>query len=280
MSKYLRKGGGQPGGLLAILLTALALINIAGGCALIPVSERDVRRGVEFEGRLIGGLSRRDVTALVDELADKIDHPPRNAFIDPSSGEIMEGIVGCHIDRCSTVEKIMSAPAGSRVLPEIIHLDPEIRAAHFTAIDREIGAFRTWISGSGGRATNIILATASLNNYLLLPGEIFSFNKANGPRTAERGYRPAPIIVGSTVVPGLGGGVCQVSTTLYNAVLRAGLEVVERYPHSQPVGYVAPGMDAAVADTLDFKFRNNTDGLIMIRSSNWGGSIDIRIWQD
>lgn len=264
----------------ALILSILALISAAVACAPFSGREGPVRRGVELEGTVLEGLSRRKAAAFVEELAARIDQPPRNAFIDPPSGEIVEGVAGRQLDRCSTLEKIMNAPAGSKLLPEVIQLDPEITAAHFAVIEKEIGAFRTWISGSGGRVANIILATASLNNYLLLPGEVFSFNAANGPRTAERGYRPAPIIVGDRVVPGLGGGVCQVSTTLYNAVLRAGLEVVERYPHSQPVGYVPPGMDATVADTLDFKFRNSTDRLIMIRSSNWGGSIDIRIWQE
>ncbi|HOA34941.1 MAG TPA: VanW family protein [Bacillota bacterium] len=269
-----------PGCKLTLILCCIGLAWLAAaGCSLFPPGGR-VSRGVELEGKPAGGLSRREVAALVDEIAAEIDQPPRNAFIDPHSGEIVAEVIGRQIDRLSTVKKVMSAPAGGKVLAEVIQLDPEITTAHFAAINREIGAFRTWIGGGGGRATNIILATQSLNNYLLLPGEVFSFNAANGPRTAERGYRPAPIIVGNTVVPGLGGGVCQVSTTLYNAVLRAGLEVVERYPHSQPVGYVPPGMDATVADTLDFKFRNSTDRLIMIRSSNWGGSIDIRIWQE
>ncbi len=271
----------RPGSILPALLCSLALLWMGAACCpnLFMGADR-VRRGVELEGKAVGGLSRREVTALVDALAAEVDLVPRNAFIDPHSGEITAGVTGCLIDRPATMEKIMAAPPNSRLLPRLIHLDPEITAAHFEIIDREIGSFRTWISGSGGRVTNIILATASLNNCLLLPGEIFSFNKANGPRTAERGYRHAPIIVGGAVVPGLGGGVCQVSTTLYNAVLSAGLEVVERYPHSQPVGYVPPGMDATVADSLDFRFRNNTDRLILIRSSNWGGSIDIRIWQE
>ena len=189
-------------------------------------------------------------------------------------------VFGSMVDVTATVEKVMEAEPHSRLLLEVIELDPEITSAHFANITEEIGAYHTWIGGGGGRATNIILATAMLNNYILLPGDLFSFNTANGPRTAERGYQPAPIIVGNTVVPGLGGGVCQVSSTLYNAVLEAGLEIVERYPHSQPVGYVPPGRDATISDYLDFKFRNNSDHIVMIKSSTWGGRIDFRILQD
>jgi len=267
--------------LYVFLFCCLGSILIpAGGCGLLQLQQKNVRRGVELDGMLVEGLSRREVNSLVRRLAAELAQPPRDAFIDPQSGEIVPEMPGWQLDGPLTVERIMKAPASSKVLPVLIQLDPEISTAHLNSIRDEIGAYRTWIGGGGNRAANIILATTSLNNYLLLPGEIFSFNAANGPRTAERGYRPAPVIVGHTVVPGLGGGVCQVSTTLYNAVLRANLEVVERYPHSQPVGYVPPGMDATVADTLDFRFRNNSDRLIMIRASNWNGSIDIRVWQD
>lgn len=257
----------------------LFLVPVAGGGLLWP-PQQTVRRGVELDGMLMEGLSRREVSALVQQLAGKLAQLPRSAFVDPQSGGIVPEIPGWQLDIPLTTERIMDATANSRVLPVLIQLDPEISTAHFNSIREEIGAYQTWIGGGGNRAANIILATTSLNNYLLLPGEIFSFNKATGPRTAERGYRPAPVIVGHTIVPGLGGGICQVSTTLYNSVLRAKLEVVERYPHSQPIDYVPLGMDATVADSLDFRFCNNSDHLIMIRASNWGGSVDVQIWQD
>lgn len=98
------------------------------------------------------------------------------------------------------------------------------------------------------------------------------------PRDAEHGYELAPIIVGNTVVPGYGGGICQVSTTLYNAVRQAGLEIVERYPHSLPVDYVPSGMDATVSNHLDFKFRNNTERFILIRTASYGYVLVVEIW--
>lgn len=265
----------------AVILACLTLALItAGGCSPFRFLQQKVRRGVELEGRAVGGLTRGEVGELIREIAAERTNLPRSAYIDRQSGEIIAESPGWQLDLPLTLDRVMDAPAGSSVLPVIVQLDPEISAAHFSSIRKESGAYRTWIGGGGNRAANIILATTSLNNYLLLPGEIFSFNKANGPRTAERGYLPAPVIVGNTVVPGLGGGVCQVSTTLYNAVLQAELEVVERYLHSQPIGYVPRGMDATVADSLDFRFRNNSDHLLMIRASNMGGSVDIQIWQD
>lgn len=258
----------------------LILFQAGAGCRLPRLQRQKIRRGVELDGVAVEGFTRRRAAALLGQLAAGLEQPPRNAYIDPQDNEIVPEMPGWQLDIPQTVERLMLAPANSRVLPVLVQLDPEITADHYRSIREEIGAYRTWIGGGGNRAANIILATTSLNNYLLLPGELFSFNAATGPRTVERGYRPAPVIVGHTVVPGLGGGICQVSTTLYNSVLQADLEVVERYPHSQPIGYVPPGMDATVADTLDFRFRNNSDRLIMIRASNLGGSVDVQIWQD
>ncbi len=266
---------------LALLLGLIGTLLIpALCCGLLRLPQQQVRRGVNLDGTLLEGFSRSDVEAHLHKLAAELEQLPRGAFIDPRSGAIVPEMPGRQLDIPLTAALLLEARANSRVLPVLVTLDPEITASHFDAAYEEIGSFRTWIGGGGNRAANIVLATTALNNYLLLPGEIFSFNTATGPRTAERGYRPAPVIVGHSVVPGLGGGICQVSTTLYNSVLRAGLEVVERYPHSQPIGYVPPGMDATVAESLDFRFRNSSDRLIMIRASNWGGSIDVQLWQD
>lgn len=265
----------------SLLLLLAAIFFLYGGSNLLLRWHKGVNRGVVLDGFPVEGMLEHEVAEYVRELSGSINRMPRNAYLDPETGEIAAEVPGYQVDVEVTVRNVMAAPANSMVLPEVVFLDPELTAEHYRRINREIGSFQTWIGGgNGGRATNIMLATASLNNHVMQPGDIFSFNRVNGPRTAERGYRPAPVIVGDSVVPGIGGGVCQVSTTLYNAVLRAELEVVERYPHSRPIGYVAPGMDATISDYLDFKFRNNTDHMIMIKSYYWGGSIDIRIMQD
>jgi vancomycin resistance protein YoaR len=118
------------------------------------------------------------------------------------------------------------------------------------------------------RTENIRLAARALDGKLLAPGERFSFNESVGERTAEAGYKEAMIIEGNIFTPGLGGGVCQVSSNLYNAVTLAQLEILERHPHSLPVTYVPPGQDATVAyPQLDFKFMNNSEAYVLIRSS-------------
>lgn len=266
---------------LVLLLIVAAVYLYLGGSSTVERWFKGVERGVILDGIPVEGMLEDEVIDLVLEISKSLDSLPRNAYLDPASGEMVAEVPGSAVDVESTVRMVMSAPANSILLPELVLLDPELTTEHYRRINREIGSFQTWIGGgNGGRLTNIMLATASLNNYLMQPGDVFSFNRVNGPRIPERGYQPAPIIVGDSVVPGIGGGVCQVSTTLYNAVLEAGLEVVERYPHSRPIGYVAPGMDATISDYLDFKFRNNTDHMIMIKASSWSGGVNIRILQD
>jgi len=125
-------------------------------------------------------------------------------------------------------------------------------------IDTKIASFSTSYQGSpSGRATNIKVATKPINGILLMPDDIFSFNKIVGNRTKENGYFDAKVIVNNKIESGIGGGVCQVSTTLYNAILRTGMRSLERKNHSLPSSYVDIGLDATVSwDHLDYKFKN------------------------
>lgn len=130
------------------------------------------------------------------------------------------------------------------------------------------------------RTENILLAAKALDGKLLAPGERFSFNESVGERTAEAGYKEALIIEGNTYTPGLGGGVCQVSSTLYNAVLLAHLEIIERHRHSLPVSYVPSGQDATVAfPGLDFKFRNSTNAVLLIRDLVDKNSLTFQLYE-
>ncbi|MHB8072805.1 cell wall-binding repeat-containing protein [Desulfosporosinus fructosivorans] len=130
------------------------------------------------------------------------------------------------------------------------------------------------------RTENIRLAAKALDGKLLAPGERFSFNNSVGERIAEAGYKEALIIEGNTFTPGLGGGVCQVSSTLYNVVLLADLEILERHSHSLPVNYVPPGRDATVSfPILDFKFKNSTDAYLLIRSFVDGNTLTFQLYK-
>lgn len=129
------------------------------------------------------------------------------------------------------------------------------------------------------RSSNVATAAGRINGTVLEPGETFSTIKVIKDRTEANGYKSAPEYSSGKVVSGIGGGVCQVSTTLYNAVLNAELKVVERSPHSMVVAYVPVSRDAAISgDYKDFKFKNNTDYPIYIMGSASGGILSFRVY--
>ncbi|HHY70567.1 MAG TPA: hypothetical protein GX519_02695 [Thermoanaerobacterales bacterium] len=116
-----------------------------------------------------------------------------------------------------------------------------------------------------GRTENIKIAGRKINGYTLAPEDIFSFNETVGERTRDKGYQEAPVFIDNETVPDIGGGICQVSSTLYNLALQTDLEIIERMNHSLPVSYVPLGRDATVNyDTIDLKFRNNTGGYLLL----------------
>lgn len=128
------------------------------------------------------------------------------------------------------------------------------------------------------RSHNVMVAALAVDKILLRPGDIFSFNEKVGLRVAEKGYREAPVLVADELVPGIGGGVCQVSTTLFNTVLLADLRIIKRTNHSRPVAYVPLGQDATVADNyIDFQFMNNTIQPLYLISEVSGKTLTIRL---
>ncbi len=132
----------------------------------------------------------------------------------------------------------------------------------------ELGKFSSdYSSSSNDRASNIKLACSKINGYVLAPGDEFSYNDVVGPRTVEHGFKVANVYVGNTVQPGIGGGICQVSSTMYNSVIFADLEITERRNHTLPVSYVPMGRDATVSyGSTDFRFKNNTSYPVEIRA--------------
>jgi len=144
-----------------------------------------------------------------------------------------------------------------------------VTAEELSCIDTLLASFHTsFAASSPGRIHNIRLAAEKINGTLLMPGEVFSFNERVGPRTRERGFQEGPIIIDSKIGSGLGGGVCQVSSTLYNAILKAGIKPIERRCHSVPSKYVGLGLDATVDwGNIDFKFQNSFDYPIWIESN-------------
>ena len=141
-----------------------------------------------------------------------------------------------------------------------------------------LGECTTSIGGTANRLSNVVTAAHALNGVTLAPGAVFSYNDTLGPRTEARGYKAAPAYVGGKTVDEVGGGICQNSSTLYLAALRADLAIVERTNHMYAVGYVPDGLDATVAyNALDFKFCNDTGYPIRLEVTVSGRTLLVRI---
>jgi len=130
-----------------------------------------------------------------------------------------------------------------------------------------IGEFEVPLRSDPAERTNILLSAQAIDNVLIAPGEVFSFNDVVGERTPERGFQDGWMFDNGKLIRGTGGGICVIATGVYNAALRAGLEPVERHAHSGLVSYAPPGCDAAVVYGVeDLKFRNTTDSAILVRT--------------
>ena len=265
-------------------LTFLLTIAVAGAAisGVVDWVERrlfGVRPGVTLEGVPVGGLLAHEVRELIEGIAAAENIPAQDAYINKLTGEVMPEREGLEIDVDEGLYQVITAPRGKEIHLRRYVVQPTLTSAELQRITVVLGRYETGLIGSWQRTENIKLAVAELNNSLVRPGEEFSFNKVVGERTVERGYRPAPIFVGEAVVPGVGGGICQVSSTLYNAVLRSPkLVVTERVPHSRRVVYVPPGKDATVAwPHTDFKFRNDRSTPIVIRGAVAKGRVIIQI---
>jgi len=154
-----------------------------------------------------------------------------------------------------------------------------IANAEVIATCETIGTFTTeFDSPKSARGKNIKLAAEKIDRIIIESGQEFSYNEAVGPSTQKRGFKLAKIFIKGEEHKGFGGGICQVSSTLYNAVLEAGLEVTERHEHSKEVKYVPENRDATTSyGGVDFKFFNNLDCPVIIRAYTSGNTITTTI---
>lgn len=151
---------------------------------------------------------------------------------------------------------------------------PAVTEELLRARTRPLATFTTYYDGGNApRAHNIALATQRISGTAIMPGEEFSFNATVGKRTTENGFEEAAVILGGEFVPGVGGGVCQASTTLMNAAIRAGLTITESRPHSLTVGYVPPSCDAMVSEYSDLKFKNPYSVPVYLLGTARAGSV-------
>lgn len=168
------------------------------------------------------------------------------------------------------------------ITAEVKETAPEITAAQAREKFQRLGTYTTTTTANKDRNENVRLAAAALNGKIIQPGEEFSFNLTTGNRTTDKGYRPAGAYVNGVLVEEPGGGVCQVSSTLYNAVVFSGLKTTERHAHSYEPSYVTPGEDAMVSydghSGPDMKFVNNSKTAVGIKTSFSDRKLTISIY--
>ncbi len=229
------------------------------------------------------------LTATLSEHLSSLNIPAEDAYFSidqDNSRQIIPEKIGKQVDIDALITSIKNQPpAETQIIPILFQaVTPSITKTVLenVKLNNLLGQYTTnFNSNLKGRTLNIKLAAKAIDGKVLEPGGMFSFNNTVGPRTAEAGYQEAIIIEGNKFIPGLGGGVCQVSSTLYNAILLASssFSIIERSHHSLPVTYVPAGQDATVAyPLLDLKFKNDSDGYILIRSSVNGNTLTFSIY--
>ena len=191
-----------------------------------------------------------------EELYQEVYAAPVNDAPNVTTGSVLPGAYGQSIDKSALEAALAGAKYGQTLSIPLTYTAPALMGEDALFQD-VLGEYETKHNTNENRNNNLRLLCQALNGYVLQPGETFSYNQVVGERTAERGYLPAPAYSGNRLTDAIGGGVCQGSTTLYNCVLLADLEVVFRACHGAKVTYVPAGLDATVNYlTTDFQFRN------------------------
>lgn len=217
----------------------------------------------------------------IDKIHQEIYSEPKNAYVVKEPFELNIGSSG--VDFAISMEEsknLLAKEKDEYVIPLKI-TQPEVGVEDLgnDIFSDNLGSYSsTYNVYNYNRSVNVEIATQKINNVILLPGEEFSYNKVVGERTIANGFKEASVYTSSGVVNGLGGGICQVSSTLYNSVLLANLDVVERRNHRYAVSYVPLGRDATVAyGSIDFRFKNNRKYPIKIVSYAQNGYLNISI---
>lgn len=218
----------------------------------------------------------------LDKIYSEIHTEPQNAYYTQNPFTLYPHVDG--IDFAISMEeakKILEENKEEYIIPlKITH--PEITTDKIGSegFPDLLAEFSTnYNPGAKDRTTNLRLASNKINNTVVLPGETFSYNKVVGKRTTEAGYKEAPSYAGGKVVNDIGGGICQITSTLYNAVVLANLDIVSRSNHQFVPSYVKAGRDATVVyGAIDFKFKNTRKYPIKIKSTVSGGVARVQIY--
>ena len=217
-----------------------------------------------------------DVQALYDQYCT----PAADAYYDTETYSIVPEVLGYGFDLDEVTRQVAEAEEGAILLIELKDMPPEMTEEKLkeSLFSDDLSSYDSPHTAIPARTKNLELACAAIDGTILNPGDVFSFNDVVGERTSEKGYQPAAIYSSGTTTNEVGGGVCQVASTIYMCALKADLEIVERACHQFTVTYVPMGMDATVYwGYQDFKFRNNTEYPIRVDASVSGGYVHIKL---
>ena len=223
----------------------------------------------------------------IEEIISQIETKPINSEItfDPDATDrftITADHVGYVVDRDKLYNEINKQFVNNnRVLVDVVLEEqaPEVTEQYNKQLTSCITKFSTSVSDStGGRKNNVKLALSKFNGMMVAPGESVSFNDITSPHTLDNGYQIATVISEGKFVDGVGGGVCQASTTLYNALLLSGMQIDEVHKHTLPVRYVPLALDAMVSGSSDMRFTNSTEYPIFIRTSSTADDVTVEIY--
>ena len=224
--------------------------------------------------------------ARLSPLREQTDRDPVQARYDFAAKNVVEHQAGLYLDIEGALADILAAAETGKDVVELRRpeLPPRVSTDYVAKVDASqlLARFETRFSRSGSqarRAKNIEVASSRLDGLVLVPGELYSFNAIVGPRTIENGFHKAFEIFRGEMVEGVGGGTCQVSSTLYAATYLGGLDVIERLPHSRPLAYISIGLDATVVyPVVDFKFRNPYDFPVVVHAEVVGNAVRFELY--
>lgn len=220
---------------------------------------------------------------LMDELEKMIEVSPIDATLG-NNMEIIDEIVGSTLERnkfqSNFLEAFYLGEDNTIQIPRKTIYPRIDRQTLQEILQKRLGTYTTFYnSANKERSTNITLSAEAIHGTVIFPGEVFSFNRTVGERTEDRGYKRARVIVQGEFAEDIGGGICQVSSTLFNAVDLRGIQMVERYTHSRRVPYVPPGRDATVSWWgPDFSFKNLYNEPVVITARAAYGILSISIY--
>lgn len=230
-------------------------------------------------------FNQEKMDKILAEVEKTINKDVKDGTISYEGGKAsaIEGVDGVKVKLEDLKNEIKNFVAGKTIeVPTDVVAAKQVDKKMLESIKGVIGESTTnYPAGNQNRGTNIVLASGKLNEIIIMPGETFSFYKYVNNVTAENGYKPASTFIGNKEVDGIGGGICQVSSTLYMAALKADMEIVERNQHSLRVPYCPLGLDAMYYEgSSDLKFKNNFDFPVVILTEAGGGTLSFKILGD